>query len=498
MRDNPFSRRSKPSVPTPRILGYAIGEGAISITMNGVSNFALLYYTSILHLGAGVAGLALSISVLWDAVIDPFMGHITDNTHSRWGRRMPYLLVGGLLLAPTFYLLWILPTGSMPTELLFILALLGNLLWRTAVAVFSIPYVALGFEVCPGYEDRSRLQGIRTAFNMAINLVFGAFAWTLFFQDQLGPNGARIEGTSVAGNYKVMGWVLAAMVVLMVLLCIWTNRHTAQDNRSEKIEGNSLRAFQTDFQQIFLDRMAWRVFGFSAIALLGMLFVSQMQMFVYVFFMQFSPGEKTFVHGGGMVAAALGALLQSTLTKKFDKKNTGYAAMVLGIAGGLLLFLFFNVGGLKPQTCWDWEGIKVPVALLIFALGQWLWWGGAGMLGPLAMSMVADLAEINYLRSGIRKDGGYSSVYTFLQKASMSLGLLLTGWLVAAAGIVSGAETQSSEAVGRIAWMSFLSGPLLMLVAYNLLRGYPVTRRYLEEAEAAKEKKGDSSPHNPN
>ena len=474
-----------PRVPTSRILGYALGEGAIAITMNGIANFALLYYTSVLQLGAGMAGLALSISVLWDAVTDPLMGHLTDNTRSRWGRRMPYVLVGGLLLAPAFFVLWIMPVGA-PVWLLFTLAVAASLLIRTLVTVFSIPYVALGFEVCPGYEDRSRLQGIRTAFNMAVNLVFGAFAWTLFFQDGRGPDGARLDGTSLAGNYAVMGAVLSATVVVMVLLCVWANRDRAVDNRGERLEGNSLHAFRTDFGQIFTDRLAWRVFGFSAIALLGMLFVSQMQMFVYVFFMEFSPGEKTFVHGGGMVAAGFGALFQAVLTKTFDKKTAGYAGMVIGIAGGALLLSVFTLGGLDPQAKWPVAGVEIPVALLSFALGQWLWWCGAGMVGPLAMSMVADLSEINFLRSGVRKDGGYSSVFTFLQKASMSFGLLLTGSLLAAAGIVSGAETQTPEAVGRVAFMTFLSGPLLMALAYLVLRDYPVTRQYLREAEAGR------------
>ena len=81
----------------------------MSITMNGVSNFALLFYTQVLGLGAGYAGLALSVATFWDALVDPVMGHITDNTRSRWGQRMPYILGGGLLLAFSYWLLWTVP-----------------------------------------------------------------------------------------------------------------------------------------------------------------------------------------------------------------------------------------------------------------------------------------------------------------------------------------------------------------------------------------------------
>lgn len=467
-----------------RILGYAIGEGATSITIGGISNFALLYYTSVLGLGAGMAGLALSISVFWDAITDPVMGHITDNTRSRWGRRLPWVLVGGLLLAPAFFSIWVLPPGSWPAWVLFMLALLANLLVRTASTIFGIPYVALGFELCEGYEDRSRLQGIRNAFFMVINLVFGGFAWTLFFRDGAGPDGARIDGTSFAGNYLTMGAVLSLTVVVLVLLCVWLNRDMAHDNRGEQLEGNSIRSFWDDFTQILSDRLAWYVFAFFSIALFGMLFVSQLQMLVYVFLMEFRPEEKTFVHGGGMIAAGLGALFQAKLTDRFDKKIAGYIGIVIGVSGGLLLLLAFSMIGLAPRAVWPLAGFNVPAGLLIFSLGQWMWWFGAGSLGPVAMSMVADLSEIHYLRSGVRKDGGYSSVFSFLQKAAMSLGLLLSGWLIAAAGIVSGAEAQAPEAVRRVAMITFAIGPVLMGISYFVLRKYPVTRDYLRDMEA--------------
>jgi GPH family glycoside/pentoside/hexuronide:cation symporter len=479
----PRQPHPKTRVSSWRLLGYALGEGATCIAIAGVANFALLYYTSVLGLGAGMAGLALSISVLYDAITDPVMGHISDNTRSRWGQRLPYVLVGGLLLAPAFFSIWILPAGSWPVWLLFVMAVASNLLMRTALTIFGIPYGAMGFELCPDYEDRSRLQGIRSAFFMVINLLFGGCAWILFFRDRTGPDGARIDGSSFAENYVTMGGVLAATVILLVLACIWFNRDQIRDNRNAKLEGNSLPSFWADFSQILGDRLAWFVFAFFGMATFGMLFVSQLQMFVYVFFMEFRPEEKTFVHGGTMVAAGLGALLQAKVTHFLDKKAAGYLGMVLGILGGLWLLLMFTFLGLAPRAEWSVAGWNLPVGLILFALGQWTWWCGCGMLGPVAVSMMADLSEIHYLRSGVRKDGGYCSIFSFLQKAALSLGLLISGWLIAGAGIVSGAETQAPEAVRRITVITFLIGPVLMVLSYFILRGYPVTRDSLRAME---------------
>jgi GPH family glycoside/pentoside/hexuronide:cation symporter len=490
---NPSPTQSASRVSTARLWGYAIGEGATSIAMGGISNFALLYYTSVLGLGAGMAGLALSISVFWDAVTDPVMGHVSDNTRSRWGQRLPYILLGGLLLAPAFFSVYILPAGTWPAWLLFTLALLANLAVRTASTIFGIPYVALGFELCESYDDRSRLQGIRSAFFMVINLVFGGLAWSLFFRDRTGPDGARVDGTAFADNYHTMGAVLSATMVVLVLLCVWFNRDMARDNRGAQVEGNSIRSFWSDFSQILSDRLAWYVFAFFSIALFGMLFVSQLQMLVYVFFMEFRPEEKTLVHGGGMVAAGLGALFQARLTNRFDKKTAGYAGIVIGVSGGVLLLVVFSMMGLAPRAVWPLAGFDVPVGLACFALGQWMWWFGSGMLGPISMSMVADISEIHFLKTGVRKDGGYSSVFSFLQKAAMSLGLLLSGWLIMATGIVSGEDTQAPEAVHRIAFITFIIGPILMGLSFFILRGYPVNRESLRAMEQSADATGDGS-----
>lgn len=472
--------------PFVRILGYALGEGAISITINGVSNFALLFYTQVIGLGATYAGLALSVTLLMDAVVDPLMGHITDNTRSRWGKRMPYLVIGGLLLSFFYFLLWIVPPNTTSPVWLFTWALVGNLLLRLSVTIFGIPYTALGFEICPSYEDRSRLQGIRSAFSMAVNLVFGAFAWSLFFRDEMTADGTRIDGTTIASNYAVMGAVLAIAAIVLVSLCVFYTRSTAKDNRDASLQRRSLTSFRGDMSQIFKDRLAWLVFGFFGAALFGMLLVSQAQMFVYVFYMKLPADVKTLVHGAGMVACGSASLFQAWLTRKTDKKTAGYVGMSLSIFGGLFLMLLFFGLGLAPDAIWPIVGINIPVATLLFSLGQVCWWAGAGILGPLAMSMVADLSEINYLRTGVLKNGGYSAVFTFFQKAAMSLGLLLTGWMVSAAGIVSGAETQTPEAVRNIAFLTFLSGPVCVAIGFFILRRYPVDRDYLQHIKESR------------
>ncbi|MCF7818242.1 MAG: MFS transporter, partial [Kiritimatiellales bacterium] len=438
------NKTPKEKVSLARIFGYALGEGATSITMNGISNFAMLFYTQVLGLGAAYAGIALSVTMLWDAVTDPVMGHISDNTRSRFGRRLPYVLWGGLALAISFFALWVAPGRFSSPTAIFWCVLVVNLIVRTAVTIFVVPYTALGFEICPDYVDRSRLQGVRYFLNQVTNLVFGAFAWTLFFKDGVAADGSRVDGTVIQGNYLTMGAVLACASFIMIIFCILSTRRYATDSRDLPMEGNNLRAFFHDIGAIFKDRVAWYVFGFFGIAQLAMLLTSQIQMFTYVNYMQFTEHEKTFVHGTGMVAFALGALFLSRLVRRFDKKAAGYIGIAISMAGSLSLFALFSCGIIEPRQTLVVAGSTIPLATILFATGQGMWWGGCGVLVPLATSMIADISAINQHRSGLLKDGSYSAVFSFFLKAACSFGLLITGWLVSGAGIVSGAEVQTA------------------------------------------------------
>ena len=468
-------------VSLARIFGYALGEGATSITLNGMAGFAMVYYTQVLGLNAVYAGIALSITTFVDAVADPVMGHISDNTRSRFGRRYPYIFLGGAALAISFFLLWALPERFSSTVAIFWCVLLSNLLVRLASTIFVIPYTALGFEICPDYVDRSRLQGVRYFLNQITNIMFGAMAWIMFFGDRVAENGSRIDGTFIKSNYLVMGTVLSVATFIMILFSILSTLPYIVDNRREHVEGNSLKAFLIDITNIFKDRLGWYVFGFFGTAQLAMLLTGQVQMFTYVNYMHFSSTEKTCVHGAGMLAFAIGSIALSRLVKRFDKKVSGYIGMSISALGGMLLFVLFIGGVIDPKQTVVIAGRVFPLARVLFGLLQAMWWGGCGILVPLATSMIADISEINQRRTGLLKDGSYSAVFSFFLKASASFGLLITGWLVTGAGIVSGAEAQTEGAARNIAAMTFLIGPFILIGSFLILKKYPVDRAYMNK-----------------
>ncbi len=466
------------------IFKYAVGDGAFSITMNGMNNFAMIYLTQILGLSAAWAAIAISIAIFWDAITDPVMGHISDNTRTRWGRRHPFVLVGGLLAALCFILFWTIPQMLGTPGLIFAAALVINLMIRTALTVYMVPYTALGFEICPDYEDRARLQGVRFFVNQVTNFTFGALAWSMFFQERINGAGQTIDGSLIPSNYLTMAIVLSFFIVILVLGCCWGTRQFAVDNRADATPGNNLKAFWLDFSSIFKDRLAVRVFVFFIVAQLAMMFMAQTQMFTYIFYMKFSAVEKTIVHGGGMLAFAFCSLNLSRLVKRFDKKPTGYIGMALAMFGALGLLGVFSGGLMSPQQMpFMLFGKVIHLSTLVFGLLQMCWWGGCGFVVPLASSMIADVAAINEKKTGQSKNASYAAVFSFSTKAAGSIGIIICGAIIAFSGIVSGSEEQAPEAIRNIALTTFLSGPVVIFFAMLILRKYPITREFMENLE---------------
>jgi Na+/melibiose symporter-like transporter len=337
---------------------------------------------------------------------------------------------------------------------------------------------------------------------MAMNLVFNAGGWVLFFSDRIGAGGAFIDGTTVESNYPRMGIVLALASLALIMTCFFSTRRYATDTRdSREIEGNSLSAFLADMRDILRDRRAMIIFLFFGVAQLGMNFVAQIQMFTYRFYMEFPDLQKTIVHGSTMIGFAIGSLLATMLVRRLDKKPAAGVGFALSVTGNILLLLIFGGGLLPRRAVYALSpgiplvgGMTIPVAALVFAFCQAMYWAGSGILAPLATSMIADVSEINKHRTGVLKDGSYAAVFSFFSKAALSLGLLLTGLMLDWAGIVPEAAVQTAAATRNVALETFISGSVFAGLAFLIILKYPVNRQFMMKIKADLSARRTGSP----
>ncbi len=468
---------------TGSMLTYSLGECANSLVMNGIFNFALLFYTKSLGLDPTWAGLAMSLSVFWEAVTEPVMGHISDNTRSQWGRRHPYMLLGGSLMALCSYLIWTVPEFSRGSQMgIFWYLVVMNLLLRTGLTMFFIPYMALGFEMCTDYQGRSRIQGIRQVFNMAANFAGPAMGWVFFF----GGKGNE-QATTVEANYHHMGGTFAiATAVFVVLVCVFTFRWREDTSHVPRASDQGwLRKFFHEMKTILADSNPRWVFAFIFIVCAGMVIVSSLQMFVYDDFMKFPSWQKSIAHGSTMIGMALGALVSMGITKRFDKKGAVLIGGVISIAGNLMLAALFLTGLVKPDATLVVGGTTLPLALILFVLFHASYWFGNGIMLPVSTAMMADVSEVRRLKTGEVKDGGYSSVFSLAMRMAISFSLIVSGWCLSGIGYQvpkdGKAVTQTSQVIWNLGLVTFVVGAAICLVSLLAIRRYPITRERLEQ-----------------
>ncbi len=464
-----------------RLILYGSGEAATSLVLNGVYGFALIFYTEALGLSPALAGLALSISILWEAVTEPYMGYISDRTRSRFGTRFPWIASGAMVIAITFYFLWAVPVqfrgGGTAT---FVYLVVLNLLLRLGLTMFIVPYLALGFEVAPAYDDRARLQGVRWICNMAANMAGPALAWVIFFPDTKAADGHVIAGTSVVDNYEAMGATFSIAIVVLTIVMLLGCRRTIRDTRHGHSDENAIHpaGFWAGFKPIIADVDVRRVLVLIFLMVVGMVIVGSMQSYIYVHFMKFGSIQKTVVHGSTMVAAALGAAISSWAAKRFDKKGAIVFGALLGVVGEVGLAALF-LPGWMPR-----EGVA---SIALFMLFQGFYWMASGIVLPVATAMVADIAELGRLRTGRVVDGSYSAIFSLAWRAGTSLSLLITGGLLSFAGFdTSAGRAPTPASIWWVAALAFLVGALFYALTIGWVQRYTLDRaRYMTLTTAA-------------
>ena len=472
------------------IFSYSLGDGAFSLTMNTVWGFAMFFYTQALGLNSELTAWILAIPMIWDAVTDPVMGYITDNTKSKFGRRHPHILIGGVLMAVFYFFLWYVPDIFQSSQKMIALYLIVvNLISRTLMTWYYVPYVALGFEICTDYDDRNKLQSTRFVINMLFNLVFcGIIVWRFILLDSEGN-----RDTTIQANYSQMGFWFGLIILILILITVFSTKKYITDTRHVSSEiGHGIKGFFNDMMGIFKDTNSTYIFLFFCIVNCSFVFVSSIQMYVYVSFMDLSAMEASVVHSSGMIGFALGSFISAPLARKFDKKPVLYIGAAINIGANVCLGLFFLTGLLKPHMIPFW---KTSVASIVFWIFQASYWWGSGFLLPLVSSMVADISEINKINTGQIKDGSYAAVLSFLTKVTSSVALIVVGKVLALIGFIEGNDIQAPKVAYRLTQTMIFLGVFFTLLATVFIAKYPVNREYMKQIKS-KVSKSDSFTEN--
>lgn len=371
-----------------------------------------------LGLSAFWLGLIMIVPRLWDAFSDPIVGHLSDNTRSRLGRRRPYLLIGGIAVAVFFVVMWWIPKGEavhamFPSDAGFqrfqlVYILFGLLLFFTATTVFEIPHGALGMEMTNDPHERTRLFSgksfIGNLFAMSTPWLF-ALANTEAFR---GPGGNEADG---------MRYVSLLIAAILIPLSFWWTAKLREPGfvkvvKQEKTHfWNDMKIVGTNKNFIYLVMTIFTLaMGFNFVNLLG----SYIPIF-YVFGGDKIAGARLLGINGTVwaITGVLAVFPLNWISPKFGKRNTLIIAMVLMCLAQLSKIVCYN-----PQHPYL---VLIPTILL-----------STGMLFffTLGSSMVGDICDEDELNTGHRSEGSYYSIFWWFIKLGTAFASLVAGILI--------------------------------------------------------------------
>ena len=446
---------------TKRIgVGWAIGELGIATYIGITMSYLLFYLTQALGISPVWAGLALLIPRLWDALIDPLVGAISDRTRSRMGRRRPYLLVGGLTFGVMFAFLFQAPAdASERMKIAYVIAL--YLLTSTAFTFYDVPYSSMAAEMTTDYRVRTRLTGFKMVA-ARIGILVAVIAAPLLFNSQ----------ETLVHGFAVMGMVAGAYMVLSGLWAFFATRDAPQIVRPA--EPFDLRAEYRALRENRPFLILWTTFLFQNFAIGTS---ATTLIYLVIFVMKIDAALV-----GAMVAtSAVGAMVATPFWVRLAQrgKQKAYAAGIVGAATLSLLMLFMPAG--LPTALF--------VALFLIGLVD-----GGTQLCPNAM--VPDTVEYDEERTGQRREGAIFGTWLLCRKLGMAMGAFIASLFLSAFGFVAGADAaaQGENALLGIRLSYTLVPCVLWVCAFFVLRAYPLTEARFEElkrnisaARAAKE-----------
>jgi len=422
-----MSQASKPyTAPNREIYGWAIG-GIATHALICMYGQAMNIFTVGFGLKAAVVGWAMMLPRVFDAIIDPMMGHFSDNLKTPWGRRKPFL-VGGSLLAGLFVaLLWWGNREWSDTSQLIYLTVLGTLFY-CSWGLYSMAWNSLGYELTDDYNHRSRVAAIGGLFASGVLALNG---WTYWFA--LRPFfGGEVHG---------IRWISSVVAVFAIgaafyAACTCKERFT-KVNKEHMPIGPALKAtlknrpFVILLLYKFCQILGERVFT-GLLFYLGMYYVCK--------------GDKnlaTSITGlGGTIGSFLGFAVMPLiplLSRKLGKRAG--LTIPAGFAFALALCLPIILTPSVPHL------LLLPILLLMTL---------SIIANTMTNAILPDICDLDELENGERREGLYTAVVAFVSKLEISLTVLVVGYLVDLSGFDPKLVVQPAAVMSKMLWMAII------------------------------------------
>jgi GPH family glycoside/pentoside/hexuronide:cation symporter len=423
------------SIPITQKMAFGAGHLVNNLFPGALGVFSFFLITAF-GIDPFLAGLLGGLPRIYDALTDPIMGYISDNTQSRWGRRRPYIFVGAISSGIFFILLWQLSVNNSPIYN-FWYFLLMSLVFLTANTIYSTPLIGMGYEMSSDYNERTRL--------MAFSQTIGQIAWMIvpwFWVIIADPKIFVTQAEGVRQLAIIVGGVCIILGILPAIFCREIEQ-TQLQNRSELSFSKIASAMKELFASIIKiskNKPFMRLCGATFLVFNGFQMVGSFSYFIIVFYLfQGNYGmagtwPAWFSTISALATAFLVIPIVSMMANKWGKKNAFIISTFISVVGYILKWWSFD-----PSNPWL---MLLPIPFMAF---------GIGGLFTLMMSMTADVCDLDELNNGMpRKEGTFGAIYWWMVKLGQGLALVLGGIVLKMVGFDQKLAMQSVSTITNL------------------------------------------------
>lgn len=460
-------------IPTKEKICYGFGGlmdgGAVSM----MSCVMLAYMSKANEMLPAVASTIIMIAKIWDAITDPLMGFISDNTRGKHGRRKPYIFWGGVSVLIAIFLVFLpIREWGVSVKGFTIYITIMYLVWNTCSTISQVPYTSMASDISPSFKERNNANTVKLVF---VSIASGlAYVLPLIFIESLINEDGYLFFNHLT---KTQFWLLMSITfgVLFgggLIICGLGVKERIVDNSPK--EKFNFKQFIKNYIQPYKNRSyRWHIVMYVAaftcmdmISALAVYYATDVWAGKQLFGMNMS---SLFIIAPLMVAAVCMFPLARIMMDKKSKQFAFRMGLPFYILGGIMLAIM--------DPSWT-PPILVPIVSLIMGLG----FGGAQMMPWIIFPDTVDVAEMT---TGKRPTGTYSGMMTLARKVGGALGVGLVGWILTAAGYIptdsnSTGIVQPDSALTAIKLI--LSIAIIVLISISLFASfkYKINSKKLE------------------
>ena len=414
-------------------LAYGFGAVAFGVKNNGFDYFLLIFYSQVMGVDAPLVGLALLIALLFDAFSDPIVGYLSDNTHSRWGRRHPWMYASALPVALFYFLLWAPPAGLTGNELFPYILVLAILI-RVCITFFEVPSSALSAELTGDYDERTSLFSYRFFFGWTGGTIMATIALAVF----LAPTEAIPNGLLNEQGYATYGIFASVLILISILVtALGTHRHIPHFKPPPPKSAMSLKRIFYDIYQTLADRSFLALFLAALFGAVAAGLSAGLSFYISGYFWEFSTDQISVLSFSMILSAFIALFAAPVLSRSIGKKRGAVLVGIIAftIAPAPVMLRLFE---LMPE---NGDPLLFPIIWFVVVTETTL----VITLSILTSSMMADLVEASEIRTARRSEGVLFAATTFARKAVQGFGVL------AASAVLTVAQFPKGVAPGQIA-----------------------------------------------